>query len=140
MARFIVLIEAVVLAFLVAAPVPEVAAKKYLVGDKKFWNPNVDYTTWAKGKHFYLGDWLYFVYYRDQYNILEVNKTDYERCISDHPIRNYTHCCGRDIVPLNVTKQYYLLDGRGGCFHGMKLTVTVENPPPPPKSAPVKRH
>ena len=52
------LISAVVLAFLVAAPIPEVTAKKYLVGDKKFWNPNINYTLWAQGKHFYVGDWL----------------------------------------------------------------------------------
>ncbi|KAG2301903.1 hypothetical protein Bca4012_060244 [Brassica carinata] len=140
MARFTVLIVAAVLAFLVAAPVPEVTAKKFLVGDKNFWNPNINYTAWAQGKHFYVGDWLYFVYYRDQHNILEVNKADYERCNADHPIKNYTRGAGRDIVPLFVTKQYYLLDGRGGCFKGMKLTVTVENPPPPPISAPAKEH
>ncbi|KAJ0228867.1 Phytocyanin domain-containing protein [Hirschfeldia incana] len=140
MARFTVFIAAAVLAFLVAAPVTEVTAKKYLVGDKKFWNPNINYDTWVQGKHFYLGDWLYFVYYRNLHNILEVNKTDYEKCIADHPIRNYTRGAGRDIVPLNVTKQYYLLDGRGGCSAGMKLTVKVEPLPPPPKSAPVKEH
>ncbi|XP_010440631.1 PREDICTED: lamin-like protein [Camelina sativa] len=132
MARSTVVIAAVVLAFLVAVPVPEVTAKKYLVGDKKFWNPNVNYAAWVQGKHFYLGDWLYFVFYRDQHNILEVSKADYERCISDHPLRNYTRGAGRDIVPLNETRAYYLLDGRGGCFHGMKLSVTVETPPPPP--------
>lgn len=58
MARLTVLIAAVVLAFLVAMPVPEVTAKKYTVGDNKFWNPNINYTIWAQGKHFYLGDWL----------------------------------------------------------------------------------
>lgn len=72
-----------------------------------------------------------FVFYRDQHNILEVNKANYERCISDHPIKNYTRGAGRDIVPLYETRAYYLLDGRGGCFHGMKLTVTVEKLPPP---------
>ena len=58
MARLTVLIAAVILAFLVAMPVPEVTAKKYTVGDNKFWNPNINYTIWAQGKHFYLGDWL----------------------------------------------------------------------------------
>ena len=56
MARFTVLIAAVILAFVVA--VPEVTAKKYTVGENKFWNPNINYTIWAQGKHFYLGDWL----------------------------------------------------------------------------------
>nr|VDD19494.1 unnamed protein product [Brassica rapa] len=138
MARLTVLIAAVVLAFLVAMPVPEVTAKKYTVGDNKFWNPNINYTIWAQGKHFYLGDWLYFVFDRNQHNILEVNKTDYENCNSDHPLVNWTRGAGRDVVPLNVTKHYYLLDGKGGCYGGMKLAVKVEKLPPPPKAAPVK--
>lgn len=79
-----------------------------------------------------------FVFDRNQHNILEVNKTDYENCIADHPIRNWTRGAGRDIVTLNVTKHYYLLDGKGGCYGGMKLAVNVEKLPPPPKSAPVK--
>lgn len=77
-----------------------------------------------------------FVYYRYEHNILEVSKTDYERCNADHPIRNYSRGAGRDIVPLFDIRQYYLLDGRGGCSKGMKLTVKVENPPPPPPLAP----
>ncbi|CAH2072690.1 unnamed protein product [Thlaspi arvense] len=129
MARFTVKIAAVLLAFIVAAPGPEVTAKKYVVGDNKSWKPNINYTIWAQGKHFYLGDWLYFVYDRNQHNLLEVNKRDYERCISDHPIRNWTRGAGRDVVTLNVTKHYYLLDGRGGCYGGMKLTVKVEKNP-----------
>lgn len=58
MARLTVLIAAVVLAYVVVMPVPGVTAKKYTVGDNKFWNPNINYTIWAQGKHFYLGDWL----------------------------------------------------------------------------------
>ncbi|KAH0907312.1 hypothetical protein HID58_039139 [Brassica napus] len=134
MARLTVLIAAVILAFLVAMPLPEVTAKKYTVGDNKFWNPNINYTIWAQGKHFYLD----FVFDRNQHNILEVNKTDYENCNSDHPLVNWTRGAGRDVVPLNVTKHYYLLDGKGGCYGGMKLAVKVEKLPPPPKAAPVK--
>ena len=81
---------------------------------------------------------LDFVFDRNQHNILEVNKTDYENCNSDHPLVNWTRGAGRDVVPLNVTKHYYLLDGKGGCYGGMKLAVKVEKLPPPPKAAPVK--
>lgn len=55
MARVAVLAATVVLAFLTAAPV---TAKKWTVGDNKFWNPNINYTIWAQDKHFYLDDWL----------------------------------------------------------------------------------
>ena len=90
----------------------------------------------GKGKHFYNGDWLFFVYDRNQMNVLEVNKTDYEKCNSDHPLHNWTTGAGRDVVPLNVTRNYYSISGKGFCFGGMKLAVHVENLPPPPKASP----
>jgi len=71
-------------------------------------------------------------------NVLEVNKTDYETCNSDHPLHNWTTGAGRDVVPLNVTRHYYFISGKGFCFGGMKLAVRVENLPPPPKAAPEK--
>lgn len=71
-------------------------------------------------------------------NVLEVNKTDYENCISDHFLHNFTTGAGRDVVPLNVTKTYYFISGKGFCFGGMKVAIPVEKAPPPPSSAPVK--
>lgn len=70
-------------------------------------------------------------------NILEVNKTDYESCNSDHPLHNWTRGAGRDVVPLNVTRNYYFISGKGFCYGGMKLAVHVENPPPPPTASPL---
>lgn len=71
-------------------------------------------------------------------NVLEVNKTDYETCNSDNLIHNWTTGAGRDVVPLNVTRPYYFISGKGFCHGGMKVAIYVENPPPPPSSAPVK--
>lgn len=79
-----------------------------------------------------------FVYDRNQMNVLEVNKTDYENCISDQPLHNWTTGAGRDVVPLNRTRMYYFLSGKGYCFGGMKFAVNVVNPPPPPMAAPIK--
>lgn len=70
-------------------------------------------------------------------NILEVNKTDYEACNSDHPLVNWTRGAGRDVVPLNVTRNYYFISGKGFCYGGMKLAVHVENLPPPPSASPL---
>ncbi|XP_020202385.1 lamin-like protein [Cajanus cajan] len=126
-------------AFTILVLLPEEAsATKWTVGNNKFWNPNVNYTEWTKGKHFYLDDWLFFVYDRNQMSVLEVNKTDYESCNSDHPLVNWTRGAGRDVVPLNVTKTYYLISGKGFCFSGMKVAVHVEKLPPPPKASPIK--
>jgi len=70
-------------------------------------------------------------------NVLEVNKTDFESCNSDHPLHNLTRGAGRDVVPLNVTRNYYFISGKGFCYGGMKLAVHVANPPPPPTAAPL---
>lgn len=70
-------------------------------------------------------------------NVLEVNKTDYEACNSDHPLQNWTRGAGRDVVPLNETRHYYIISGKGFCFGGMKIAVRVENLPPPPSVSPI---
>ncbi|XP_075498737.1 early nodulin-like protein 17 [Primulina tabacum] len=130
---------AVVLGLICAAVMlPEVAAVRFMVGGNVGWSPNVNYTVWAEGKHFYNGDWLFFVYDRNQMNVLEVNQTDYESCNSDHFLHNFTTGAGRDVVPLNVTRKYYFISGKGFCFSGMKIAINVENPPPPPSSSPQK--
>ncbi|PNS95973.1 hypothetical protein POPTR_017G088600v4 [Populus trichocarpa] len=126
-----------VLVFAMVVMVPEVSATRWTVGSNMGWTSNVNYTIWAQGKHFYNGDWLFFVYDRNQMNILEVNKTDYESCNSDHPLHNWTRGAGRDVVPLNVTRNYYFISGKGFCYGGMKLAVHVENPPPPPTASPL---
>ncbi|KAK6928145.1 LOW QUALITY PROTEIN: Phytocyanin domain [Dillenia turbinata] len=115
--------------------VTEVESVRIMVGGAQGWGTSVNYTTWAQDKHFYNGDWLFFVYDRNQLN---VNSTDYESCNSDHPLHNWTTGAGRDVVPLNVTRKYYFISGKGFCYGGAKLAVDVENPPPPPEAAPVK--
>lgn len=132
-----VAVAVAVLVFAMMVMVPEVSATRWTVGSNMGWTSNVNYTIWAQGKHFYNGDWLFFVYDRNQMNILEVNKTDYESCNSDHPLHNWTRGAGRDVVPLNVTRNYYFISGKGFCYGGMKLAVHVENPPPPPTASPL---
>jgi hypothetical protein len=60
-------------------------------------------------------------------NLLEVNKRDYETCNSDHPIQKWTTGTGRDVVPLNVTRNYYFISGKGFCRHGMKIVIHGKN-------------
>ncbi|KAL5723019.1 hypothetical protein ACHQM5_006465 [Ranunculus cassubicifolius] len=121
--------------------IPQVSATRYIVGGKFGWQSNaanVNYTVWAKEHKFYNGDWLFFVYDRNQNNVLEVNKTNYDNCIAEHPVHNWTTGAGRDVVPLNVSRHYYFISGNGFCYGGMKLAVLVTDPPPPPTAAPVK--
>ncbi|KAF8012908.1 hypothetical protein BT93_I0924 [Corymbia citriodora subsp. variegata] len=143
MGRVATLVGAAVALSVVAVMLPEVAAVRILVGkgageSGNGWTTNVNYTVWAQGKHFYTGDWLFFVYDRNQLSVLEVNETDYGSCNSDHPLVNWTTGKGRDVVPLNVTRPYYFISGNGYCYGGAKLAVNVENPPPPPVASPEK--
>ncbi|KAF9663774.1 hypothetical protein SADUNF_Sadunf17G0087000 [Salix dunnii] len=98
-----------VLVFAMVVMVPEVSATRWTVGSNMGWTTNFNYTIWAQGKHFY----NVFVYDRNQMDILEVNKTDYVSCNSDHPLHNWTRGAGRDVVPLNVTRDYYFISGKG---------------------------
>ncbi|RAL47131.1 hypothetical protein DM860_014025 [Cuscuta australis] len=110
---------------------------RHTVGGRNFWNSNVNYTEWALKEHVYKGDWLYFVFDKTQFSVLEVNKTDYESCNSNHVLHDYTRG-GRDVVQLNETKTYYFISGNGHCYGGTKVAIRVEDHPPPPKAQPAK--
>ncbi|EPS64512.1 hypothetical protein M569_10269 [Genlisea aurea] len=109
-------------------------AVRYMVGGSSGWSEKVNYTVWAQDKHFYTVDWLFFVYQRNQFNVLEVNQTNYDACNAEHFLRNWTTGAGRDVVPLNVTRDYYFISGNGFCYGGTKVKVHVEDSPPPPAS------
>ncbi|XP_051118709.1 lamin-like protein [Andrographis paniculata] len=133
------IVLAAVLLMFAAVMLPEVAAVRVIVGSGLGgWAPNVNYTDWVKDKHFYKGDWLYFVYDRNQVDVLEVNKTSYDTCNADHPLHNFTTGVGRDVVELNVTKTYYFISSKGYCYGGLKIAVNVEKAPPPPQASPAK--
>ncbi|MQL74116.1 hypothetical protein Taro_006469 [Colocasia esculenta] len=115
-----------------------VSADRYTVGSEKGWNPGVNYTVWAKDKHFYVGDWLVFYYQSGQADVLQVNEAAYNQCLADSPITNYSK--GRSFAfELNKTGRYYFICSRGYCYGGMKLAIKVEKlrPAPPAGSAAV---
>jgi hypothetical protein len=116
---------------------PEVLSTRYIVGGNKGWSATVNYTIWVQDKNFFNGDWLFFVYDRNQMSVLEVNRTDYDKCNSDNPIRDWSTGAGRDVIPLNVTRPYYFISGNGFCYSDMKVAIHVENLPLPPSSSPM---
>ncbi|CAH9109464.1 unnamed protein product [Cuscuta epithymum] len=120
-------------------PPPPGQPQLYKVGGSHMWKENAtfNYTTWASGKHFHKGDWLIFYFDKTMFNVLEVNKTCYDSCDSDHFIQNITHG-GRDVVQLNQTKTYYFISHSWQCANGMKVAIHVEKPPPPLTPSPKK--
>ncbi|XP_023745846.1 lamin-like protein [Lactuca sativa] len=113
---------------------------RHLVGGKEMWKPNYNYTDWSREETFYVGDWLYFVYDKHMFNVLEVNETSYKNCTDQGFIFNITRGAGRDVFELTQPKPYYFLASGGYCYNGMKVAVNVVEfiPPPAPQPSPAK--
>ncbi|KAL3526555.1 hypothetical protein ACH5RR_011211 [Cinchona calisaya] len=105
------------------------------VGDNPGWTPNVNYTDWASHQHLYVGDWLLFRFDKRYYNVVEVNKTNYEQCNEREFITNITKG-GRDVFQVTEARPYYFISRGGYCYNGMKVTINVEASPPAPAPAP----
>ncbi|KAK7266479.1 hypothetical protein RIF29_19123 [Crotalaria pallida] len=98
---------------------------RHKVGGSKGWHPDVNYTDWSSQEKFCVGDWLFFLFDKHYFNVLEVNKTSYENCMDKDFIKNETRG-GRDVVELKEARTYYYISGGGYCFHQMKVAVHVE--------------
>ncbi|PON74067.1 Phytocyanin domain containing protein [Parasponia andersonii] len=107
----------------------------YVGGGKANWSPNINLSDWSSHQTFHSGDWLFFGFDKNQYNVLEVNKTSYEKCIESDFIKNITRG-GRDVFQLTEAKTYYFICGRGYCFNGMKVAIVVSDIEPSPAPAP----
>nr|CAB3487834.1 unnamed protein product [Digitaria exilis] len=108
---------------LLVAAVPA-SAKDYTVGDSSGWKPGVDYTAWAKGKSFNVGDTLSFQY-AAAHSVLEVSAADHSACSASNPLRSHE---GGQSTTIPLTKpgtRYFICGGAGHCAAGMKLAVTV---------------
>lgn len=112
------------------AMVHHVSATDHVVGASKGWNPGVNFTDWVNNETFVLLDWISFRYKKDQHNVVQVNQSGYDNCTTDNAFGNWSS--GKDFFLLNESKRYYYIDGKGGCYGGMKITFFVENPAPPP--------
>lgn len=55
-----------------AVMLPEVGALRWIVGSSMGWSPNVNYTVWAQGKHFYNGEWLCKLSFSSLYFLLQI--------------------------------------------------------------------
>ncbi|XP_071713114.1 early nodulin-like protein 17 [Rutidosis leptorrhynchoides] len=117
---------------------PDVYGIRFITGGNMGWTSYVNYTLWTGNQTFYFGDWLFFVYDRDQDCVLEVSKTNYKTCNGEHPLHNYTRGFGRDVVELNVTHDRYFISSKRSCLRGMKLHIHLSPLPRPPHAAPSK--
>ncbi|KAJ0790716.1 putative Phytocyanin domain, cupredoxin [Helianthus annuus] len=115
------------------------SAKDYTVGDTAGWALSVDYTKWAKGKTFKVGDSLVFNY-DTSHTVDLVSSSDYTTCTIGNSIASYNS--GTTTIALNTTGSHYYICGiMGHCSGGMKLRIKVTSdgspsPAPTPSSIP----
>ncbi|MED6143814.1 hypothetical protein PIB30_009314 [Stylosanthes scabra] len=110
--------------FILLLAFPTVFATDFTVGDSSGWALKFDYTAWAKGKTFKVGDTLTFKYNPSFHQVNEVNKCNYDGCNLSNPTKNYKG--GNTTITLFEEGCYYFLcpiDDH--CSEGMKLEVIV---------------
>ncbi|WVZ74382.1 hypothetical protein U9M48_022567 [Paspalum notatum var. saurae] len=108
---------------LFAAAVAPAYATDYVVGDSSGWSSGVDYTTWAKGKTFSVGDNLVFQY-SAMHTVAEVSSADYSACSASNSIQSYTDQNTKIALTAPGTR-YFICGTPGHCGNGMKVAVTV---------------
>ncbi|XP_022158656.1 uclacyanin-2-like [Momordica charantia] len=124
---------------------PSTLAATYTVGDDAGWNTGVNYTNWAHGKPFNVGDLLLFKYKQGEHNVFKVNGTSFQRCVPPADVEPLT--TGNDVIVLTTPGKKWYICGVGlHCDAGQKLVITVLNqeegaspvsaPPPSTNSLP----
>ncbi|CAD6243178.1 unnamed protein product [Miscanthus lutarioriparius] len=108
---------------LLAAVAAPAHAKDYTVGDSSGWTSGVDYTTWASGKTFAVGDNLVFQYSM-LHTVAEVSSADYSACSASNSIQSYSDQNTKIALTAPGTR-YFICGTPGHCGNGMKLAVTV---------------
>ncbi|KAK9068001.1 hypothetical protein SSX86_012112 [Deinandra increscens subsp. villosa] len=102
-----------------------VSATEYNVGDQSGWTLDYDYQTWAKDKVFFVGDKLVFNYASGAHNVMKVNGTGFQQCITSSA--NGTLTSGRDVISLQTPgRKWYICGVAKHCeLKNMKLVITV---------------
>ncbi|KAH6755760.1 hypothetical protein C2S53_010022, partial [Perilla frutescens var. hirtella] len=128
-------------ALLIVAVMAAVAAPAlgvdYIVGDDAGWKLNVNYTAWAEGKQFHVGDRLIFKYTQGSHNVHRLSiASDFQQCTIP-ATTNLTS--GNDVITLGGPgKKWYACGISDHCSKGMKVGINVisELAPSPAPSSP----
>eukprot|EP00258_Populus_trichocarpa_P010948 XP_002319147.2 mavicyanin [Populus trichocarpa] len=108
-------------------------AAEHIVGDDKGWTVNFNYTTWASGKVFHVGDTLVFKY-QPPHNLYKVDGNGFKNCVASGEALT----SGNDIITLGSTgKKWYICGFGKHCSElGQKLVINVEAEAPAPTPIP----
>ncbi|KAK1264110.1 Lamin-like protein [Acorus gramineus] len=116
----------VVLAIL-ATILPSISlATEHIVGDDDGWRIGFDYSKWAEGKTFQVGDTLVFNYNNAIHNVFKVSGPQFQACYVPVAMANNSLTSGHDIVVLKTPgRKWYICGAEGHCGLGQKLVIDV---------------
>ncbi|XP_040991313.1 stellacyanin-like [Juglans microcarpa x Juglans regia] len=126
----------ITLLILVLATPAVVYGAQHVVGGSAGWSQTADYSTWAAGETFLVGDTLVFNY-DSTHKVDEVSQSDYTSCNSGNAIAS--HQGGSTTINLSSPgSKYFICPSSGHCSMGMKLAVNVvatSTTPSPPSGS-----
>nr|GMD65140.1 uclacyanin-3-like [Ipomoea batatas] len=112
-----------VLLFILLAS-PAALAKDHIVGGDGGWSQSGDYTTWAGGETFTVGDNLVFNY-GGSHGVAEVSKDDYDSCNAANALQSFSD--GKTTIKLSKAgPMYFMCPTFGHCQTARRLKVSCE--------------
>ncbi|KAG6520812.1 hypothetical protein ZIOFF_017873 [Zingiber officinale] len=108
----------------VALPVFSMAADIMVGGSTDGWRPGVNYTEWAEGMEFIVGDRLVFSYPAGLHNVITVDEEAFRSCSA--PAGANALVSGHDAVSLNSSgRKWYMCGKADHCSKGQRLLIDV---------------
>ncbi|KAG2698817.1 hypothetical protein I3760_07G166100 [Carya illinoinensis] len=105
-----------------------VAQTSHTVGDALGWTipppGTTDYSNWAAGKTFAVGDFLVFNYTTGAHDVARVTKANFDACIGSSPISLKTRGPTNKTLS-TVGEHYYICTFSTHCSSGQKLAINV---------------
>ncbi|CAN6317552.1 unnamed protein product [Urochloa humidicola] len=106
-------------------------AAKYTVGDDQGWRLGVNYSAWASGKTFAVGDVLEFNFVTGEHDVVKAGD---DSCSTSDARWKFNQSKVSTIIDY-TGYHYFICSFPYHCSYGMKLTVVVEPGTPPADGA-----
>ncbi|KAL0329665.1 UNVERIFIED_CONTAM: Lamin-like protein [Sesamum radiatum] len=113
-----------IVGIILAVSADQALATDYVVGDVGGWELGVNYTAWASGKNFLVGDTIAFNYTPGVHNVVKVNGSEFQQCVASNASNALTS--GNDVITLATPgRKWYICGVADHCSRGMKLVINV---------------
>ncbi|XP_009797132.1 basic blue protein-like [Nicotiana tabacum] len=117
-------VAATIFLFLLLAS-PMAFAKEHIVGGSNGWSQSVDYSSWASGETFNVGDTLVFNY-DGSHGVDIVTKDGYDNCNTANAIKSFTDGSTAITLASSPVDVYFVCPKLNHCATGMKLAIKVQ--------------